>query len=121
MDYKKRNKLSSLAKSKGFTHAHEYKQYVKAVCTGTLSEFRLNRCGRSATKANERFSDTITKMQHDYKRKAADRFYNLMQYHGSFDVVVDNPTEFVKDHFPGLLKIFDSAENRGVNHDACDN
>ena len=117
MNYRKRKKLSSLAKSNGFTHPYEYNQYVKAVCTGTLSEFRMNRCGRSAAKANERFRDAITKMQHDYKRKDAKIFYNLMQYHGSFDsafdVVVDNPTEFVKDHFPGLLKIFDSAENRG--------
>lgn len=125
MNYKKRNKLSSLAKSKGFTHAYEYRQYVKAVCTGTLSDFRLNRCNRHLSKANDKFNDTITTMQRDYKRKAAKIFYNLMQYHGSFDnafdVVVDNPTEFVKDHFPGLLKIFDSVENREVNQDACDN
>ena len=117
MNYRKRKRLSSLAKSNGFTHPYEYSQYVKAVCTGTLSEFRLNRCGRSAAKANERFRDAITKMQHDYKRKVAERFYNLMQYHGSFDsafdVVVDNPTEFVKNNFPALLKILDSAENRG--------
>ena len=114
MNYRKRKKLSSLAKSKGFTHAYEYSQYVKAICTGTLSEFRLNRCGRSAAKANERFHDAITKMQHDYKRKAAERFYNLMQYGKSFvDMfdVAENKTEFVKNNFPALLKILDSEVN----------
>ena len=124
MNYRKRKKLSSLAKSKGFTHPYEYSQYVKAVCTGTLSEFRLNRCGRSATKANERFRDAITKMQHDYKRKAAERFYNLMQYGktfvGMFDVA-ENKTEFVKNNFPALLKILDSKEDKEVDFDACNN
>ena len=58
-------------------------------------------------------------------RKAAKIFYNLMQYHGSFDsafnVVVDNPTEFVKNNFPALLKILDSKEDKEVDFDACNN
>ena len=124
MNYRKRKKLSSLAKSNGFAHPYEYKQYVKAVCTGTLSDFRLNRCNRHLAKANDKFNDTITTMQRDYKRKAADRFYNLMQYGKSFvDMfeVADNKTEFVKNNFPALLKILDSVENREVNEDVCDN
>lgn len=114
MNYRKRNKLSSLAKSKGFTHAYEYKQYVKAVCTGTLSDFRLNRCNRHLAKANDKFNDTITIMQRDYKRKAAKIFYNLMQYGKSFvDMfdVAENKTEFVKNNFPALIKILDSEVN----------
>lgn len=73
------NKYTKLAKRHGFDHEYEYRNYVKAKCSGKLGEFYLNRCGRGLVKANEHFESVIKGLQEAYTADLRKVFFNCFK------------------------------------------
>ena len=94
MNWRKRKKLTRLAKKHNLKYPHEYGKFVKAKATGNEHLYHIDRMNSIAYRFNKFFCNSISQMQKEFKSDIGSFYRYLIKNSNTLSLIADDCTAF---------------------------